>query len=53
MKNLNVRLTDSLHARLKQAAEADDRSLNGQISWLLKLGLDLRDTSPSKKARDA
>jgi hypothetical protein len=47
MKNLNVRLADSLHARVKQAAEADDRSLNGQITWLLKLGLDMRDTTPT------
>jgi hypothetical protein len=46
MKNLNVRLTDGLHARVKQAAETDDRSLNGQVTWLLKLGLDLRDTTP-------
>jgi hypothetical protein len=42
MRNLNIRLPDPLHERLKQAAECDDRSLNGEILWLLKAGLDAR-----------
>jgi predicted HicB family RNase H-like nuclease len=43
MKNVNVRMEDDLHARVKDAAAADDRSLNGEIAWLLKAGLDTRD----------
>jgi predicted HicB family RNase H-like nuclease len=46
MRNLNIRLPDPLHERLKQAAARDDRSLNGEILWLLKIGLDVRDTTP-------
>ena len=36
MKNINLRLDDDLHAQLKAAAEQDNRSLQQQITWLLK-----------------
>jgi len=39
MKNVNVRLDDDLHAQLKKAAERDNRSLQQQIVWLLKAGV--------------
>ena len=39
MKNLNVRMSDELHARLKEAADGDERSLNGEIIWLLQAAL--------------
>jgi len=44
MKNLNVRLSEDLHARLKSAAAEDTRSLNGEIVKLLEYGLELRAT---------
>ena len=42
MKNLNVRLSDELHARLKDAAAADSRSLNSEIVVLLSEALSER-----------
>lgn len=41
-KNLSVRLPEDLHARIKTAAEADHRSINGEIVWLLEAGLTAR-----------
>lgn len=35
MKNLNLRVPDELHARLKALAESDHRSLNAEIVHLL------------------
>ena len=49
MKNLNVRMDDELHARLKEAAVEADRSLNGQIVALLKSALSLRDYKVSRE----
>ena len=49
MKNLNVRMSDELHARLKEAAEEDDRSLNGEIITLLKSAVWLRDYKVSRE----
>lgn len=40
MKKITIRLDDELHARIEQAADHDDRSLNGEVAWLLKAGLD-------------
>lgn len=40
MKKITIRLDDELHARIEQAAGRDDRSLNGEVAWLLKAGLD-------------
>lgn len=42
MRNLNVRMSDELHARLKAAADGDIRSLNGEIIVLLEEALDKR-----------
>ena len=39
MKHLNLRLEDDLHAQVKQRAEQEDRSLQQQLVYLIKLGL--------------
>ena len=41
-KNVNLRLDDDLHAQVKQASEDDERSLNGEIAWLLRTALEDR-----------
>jgi len=41
-KNVNVRIPDDLHALIKTSADADHRSLNSQIIWLLETGLAAR-----------
>jgi predicted HicB family RNase H-like nuclease len=38
-KNVNVRIPEELHALVKASADADHRSLNSQIIWLLEAGL--------------
>jgi predicted HicB family RNase H-like nuclease len=35
-----VRIPEDLHARLRERATAERRSLNGQIIWLLQRALD-------------
>lgn len=40
MKQLNLRLSDELHAKLKVAAEAERRSLNAEIVVLLERGVE-------------
>jgi hypothetical protein len=42
MPKLNVRLPDDLHAALTDAAAEDERSLNGEILWLLRDALERR-----------
>jgi hypothetical protein len=42
-KNISVRIPDDLHALIKESANADHRSLNSQIIWLLETGLAARD----------
>jgi hypothetical protein len=39
MKNINLHLDDDLHAQIKQRAGQEDRSLQKQLVYLLKLGL--------------
>jgi hypothetical protein len=39
MKHVNLRLDEDLHAQIKQRAEQEDRSLQQQLVYLLKLGL--------------
>jgi predicted HicB family RNase H-like nuclease len=39
MKELKLRLPDDLHARLVKAARREQRSLNGEITWLLTQAL--------------
>jgi predicted HicB family RNase H-like nuclease len=36
--NLNVRLPRELHARLRDRADAERRSLNAEIVWMLDRG---------------
>ena len=43
MANISVRIPDDLHALIKESADADRRSLNSQILWLLEAGLASRD----------
>jgi hypothetical protein len=35
-----VRIPDDLHAALKERAQRDQRSLNGQIIWLLRRAIE-------------
>ena len=42
-KNTNIRLPDDLHALIKASADADHRSFNSQVIWLLEAGLASRD----------
>lgn len=42
MPKLNLRLPDDLYALLKAAAEADERSMNGEALWILKQALEAR-----------
>jgi predicted HicB family RNase H-like nuclease len=45
MVKLTVRIDDpELHRQLEVAASEDERSLNGEIVWLLRAGLDSRST---------
>ena len=50
MATFTVRISDEMHQRIKDAAEADDRSLNGEVSWLLKVALDVRESRASGTA---
>lgn len=43
IKNVNVRIPEELHQRVKDSADTDRRSLNSQILWLLEAGLDRKD----------
>lgn len=45
---LNLRLPSDLHAELKRAAAADDRSLNAQIVHLLRQALAERPGNPGR-----
>jgi len=47
IKNLNIRIPEELHARVKQSAGTDRRSLNSQILWLIETGLGARDEEPN------
>jgi predicted HicB family RNase H-like nuclease len=42
MKNITLRLPDDLHALVVAAADQDERSLNGEIIWLLRQALERR-----------
>ena len=42
MANLSIRIPDDIHQQAKAAAEADRRSLNQEIIWLLEAGLQAR-----------
>ncbi|HEX5497551.1 MAG TPA: Arc family DNA-binding protein [Mycobacteriales bacterium] len=39
---ITVRIPDDLHARIVTAAQADRRSLNGEILWLVEQALTQR-----------
>jgi predicted HicB family RNase H-like nuclease len=42
MANVNIRIPDELHEELRVASQEDQRSLNGEILWLLRQALDNR-----------
>jgi hypothetical protein len=42
MVKLTLRIPEALHARLQQAAADDQRSLNGEIAWLLAKAVEQR-----------
>ena len=41
-KNINIRIPDELHALIKASADADRRSMNSQIIFLIEAGLAAR-----------
>ena len=47
MATLTLRIPDAMKARIEQAAEEDVRSVNEEITWLVKVGLDVRATKPA------
>jgi hypothetical protein len=48
MAQFTIRIPDELHDRIKQAAEEDRRSRNGEIEWLLDTALSRR-RKPAKR----
>ena len=54
MAQFTIRVPDDLHERLKAAAAADKRSMNGEIEWLLLVALGHRDAidGPAPALRD-
>jgi len=38
----NIRVTEKLHSQIKKASVEDDRTIQDEIRWLLKLGLSHR-----------
>lgn len=51
MKQMKLRLEDDLHARIKEAAGRERRTIHGQVIVLLELGLDSRDNPAVFEAR--
>ena len=51
MKQVKLRVPDDLHARIKEAAEHEHRSLHGEAIALLELGLDSPDRPANFDAR--
>ncbi len=49
MKRLTLRLTDTLHAELKQVSLEENRSLHGEIIYRLKRALEVDKTVMRKK----
>lgn len=43
MPKLTVRLPDDLHQQIVDAAEADRRSVNSELLWLIEQALQVRD----------
>ena len=43
MTNRTVRFDDDLYELIEISARGDQRSINGQILWLVRAGLELRD----------
>ena len=42
-KNRTVRFDEDLYEMIELLAAADERSLNGQIVWLVRAGMELRE----------
>lgn len=54
MKNLNLRLEDGLHSRLKHLAKRDRRSLQQEIVFLLDFAYDaFDDKDRAERAKEA
>ena len=49
MKRLTLRLSDNLHAELKQISAQENRSLHGEIIHRLKRALEQKNSSNPKK----
>ena len=42
MKQLQLRIPPDVHERVKAASVEDRRSLNGELLWLIEVGLEQR-----------
>jgi len=42
MATVTVRISDEMYEQIKRAAGEDIRSVNGEMEWLLRTGLDSR-----------
>jgi Arc-like DNA binding domain len=49
MATLTVRIPDEMHERVKRAADEDVRSVNEEIAWFIKTGLDGRPTPAARR----
>lgn len=49
-KELKLRVPEHLHARLKELAARDHRTLNGQVTWYLERDVEAEDTAEQKAA---
>gem|GEM_PF-7063283 len=52
MKRLTLRLSESLHTTLKELSVQENRSLHGEIVYLLKQRLGTHLQTPSRKESD-
>ena len=52
MKRLTLRLSENLHTALKQLSVQENRSLHGEIVYLLKQTVGPDKSNPSKKELD-
>ena len=50
MATFTIRIPDTMRTRIKAFAEADKRSMNGEVEWLLEEALKARESSKVGRA---